>query len=466
MHSIPFNLIAMGGGFNGSNLFSFTATHTTMVFSLHFLDNEGNSCCIESVSIKESADNPALIDEYHDGQVICDLYSDESIPLTLSIDDFKNVSEKTQSYSKAFSLPSTKKNNRIFTCLYDVTKSVQADGFAFNPYRKTKAILKEDGYTIFDGFLKMIDINETEEELSYNVNLYSDIVSLKDTLGNKKIKDLQNGFTELEHNYNKDNVKQSWNGNLPVSPLPVGSHAGAAGATSTDVLKYPFCNWHGNIYLQGGQVKLDLLEDAFRPWIKCKYLVDRILTEAGFTYQSFFMQYTDFKRLYMDFNWGSDSSPSSTTNTSVILNIDNDTVIGTSGGGYSNLVFDNPPSVPLTDWDYANKRYTAQYANTHIQVTGQITFINDGTAKTVTARFREYISSLGGFIPSSVMQTQTVPANGQFNWAPFTGVTLPSAGDYLEIQVSYTGGGVLKQSGGTALLLLLEIYKTLRQAPY
>ena len=27
------------------------------------------------------------------GQVICDLYEDEDIPLTLSVDDFKNVAE-------------------------------------------------------------------------------------------------------------------------------------------------------------------------------------------------------------------------------------------------------------------------------------------------------------------------------------------------------------------------------------
>ena len=446
-HSMPFNLIAMGAAFNGQNLHTFTATHTTMVFSLHYLGNQGNGCCIESVSITESSDNPTMLDIWKDGQVICDLYTDESIPLTLSIDNFKNVAEKTQSYSKAFSLPSTKKNNKIFTCLYDVTKSAQADGFAFNPYRKTKALLKEDGYTIFDGFLKMIDINETEKELSYNVNLYSDIVSLKDTLGAKKIKDLANGFTELEHNYNKTTIKASWGGNLPISALPAGSHAGAAGATTTDVLKYPFCNWHGNIYLQSGQVKLDLLEDAFRPWLRCKYLVDRIISEAGFSYSSTFLNSSDFTKLFMDFNWGSDSSPSGDNGISVIINIDNDTAIGTSGGGYSNVVFDDPPSVPLTDWDYANNRYTAQFANCHIQVTGMLVFLNEDSApKTVTCRFREVIS--GTALPTSVSTTFTIPANDNQHWFPYQAMTLPTAGDYLEIQVSYTGGGTLKQSGG------------------
>ncbi len=88
-------------------------------------------------------------DELHDQQIL-DLYEDETIPLTLSVDDFKDVATKTQSYSKAFHLPATKKNNRIFGNLFEITK---ASGlFTFNPYKKTSVMLKENGFIVFEGF--------------------------------------------------------------------------------------------------------------------------------------------------------------------------------------------------------------------------------------------------------------------------------------------------------------------------
>ena len=43
------------------------------------------------------------------GSVICDLYEDEDIPLTLSVDNFKNVAEKVQSYSKGVFITCNKK---------------------------------------------------------------------------------------------------------------------------------------------------------------------------------------------------------------------------------------------------------------------------------------------------------------------------------------------------------------------
>ena len=89
--------------------------------------------------------------------------------------------------------------------------------------------------------------------------------------------------------------------------------------------------WNGGITqeqggTQHGWPELNHMNNAFRPWIKLKYLVDRIIGEAGFTYQSDFMEgignylnpqgnpanvakNPDFPRLFMDFNWGSKVTP-------------------------------------------------------------------------------------------------------------------------------------------------------------
>ena len=252
-----------------------------------------------------------------EGQVICDLYENEEIPLTLSVDDFKNVAEKIQSYSKDFNLPATKRNNKIFGNIFEITRTV-ANPYDFNPYAKTRSILKQNGFILFDGFLKLIDIQEREGEISYNVNLYAETIALADTLKNRTFDFID--FSELEHTYSKVAIKGSWyTDGLPLTnALPTGTYAGTAGASVTDVLKYPFVDWTGQILIANGATgnnatagkpELTSLEQAFRPFIKVKYLIDRIFSEAGYTYSSTLFDSTDFGKLFMDFNWGGSSMP-------------------------------------------------------------------------------------------------------------------------------------------------------------
>ena len=290
---------------------TFTANLTEEIFVMEY--NGTGGCTIASVSIKDAVNPPSQgYGDLFDGQVICDMYEEEDIPLTLSVDEFTKVAEKSQSYSKDFNLPATKRNNQIFNHLFDVTR-IQ-DSVNFNPYRKTKSILKQDGYTLFEGYLRLIDINDNEGEISYNVSLFSESVALKDILENKKFKDLN--LEELDHTYNKTNIKHSWTDSVGITlntPLQTTSNAydPALGVNKTNVLKYPFVNWIGdfNINNSTGNIILDTFEDAFRPWIQCKYLLDEIFDGTPFTYTSEFLESSDFTDLFMDFNWGAGNAP-------------------------------------------------------------------------------------------------------------------------------------------------------------
>ena len=250
-----------------------------------------------------------------DGQVICDLYEDEDLPLSLSVDDFKNVAEKVQSYSKAFKLPATKRNNRIFDNVFEITRA--DDGIIFNAYRRTQCVLKQDGFILFEGFLRLLEVTDKEGEISYNVNLYSEVIALADVLQDRTFADL--GFDELEHEYQFTNIKNSWNNTGTGIAYPNPNSSGFRDANST--VKYPFCNWNNQMLLDlvgstYGILKLNILEDAFRPWINIKYLIDRIFAnpDVPFTYTSNFFESTDFTNLYMDFNWGSDGIAVEETN--------------------------------------------------------------------------------------------------------------------------------------------------------
>ena len=252
--------------------------------------------------------------DLEDGQVICDLYAEEDIPLTLSIDDFKNVAEKVQSYSKDFDLPATKRNNQIFNNLFEVTRA--DDGLIFNPYVKTQCVLKQDGFILFEGYIRLINVKDKEGEISYNVNLYSEVIALADILKDSTFSDLD--LSELNHDYEYTNIQASWDGNLQLqTPLPANTFAGSQGDTTTAVVKYPFIDWNHQFFLDANfNPEMPNLNSAFRPCIQVKYLISKIFAAAGFSWTSDFFNTSmstggafDFDKLYMDFNWGNDENP-------------------------------------------------------------------------------------------------------------------------------------------------------------
>jgi len=289
---------------------SFTATSTDNTIMISYFNSVANNVTISSISVQPSAVAASgAIQLLDNGQVICDLYEDEDIPLTLSVDDFKNVAEQIQSYSKAFNLPATKRNNLIFNQMYEITRS--DDGIIFNPYVKTQCVLKQDGFLLFEGYMRMIDVSDKEGEISYNVNLYSEVTALADVLKDRTFSDLD--FTELTHDYTYANIRNSWQGILALTnPLQAGTFAGTVGASTTGVLKYPFVDWNHQFPVSSlGNPQLPNLESAFRPWVNMKYLVDMIFDapDTPFTYTSSFLDGSEFNDLYMDFNWGSENTP-------------------------------------------------------------------------------------------------------------------------------------------------------------
>ena len=261
---------------------TFTATTPTPIIVIARTAGASNSLSISSISMLPTGTAPTL----ENGQVICDLYEDEDIPLSLSIDNFKNVAEKVQSYSKAFKLPATKRNNQIFDNIFSITRTSQGN-ISFNPYLKTQCELKQDGFILFEGYLRLIDIEDKEGEISYNVNLYASVTSLADVLKDRTFTDIDLG--ELTHAFNKDNIKATWydTGAGPTFLLPNSSGFRDA----NDTLKYPFVDWTRQIPISdgtngvSGYPQLTNLSQAFRPFIQVKYLIDRILNEPNFPFR-------------------------------------------------------------------------------------------------------------------------------------------------------------------------------------
>ena len=427
----------------GTHTIQFTATNSIMVFVLTYFNNDDTNLEINAISIRENISSAPTIDVFKDGQVICDLYDEKNIPLSLSIDDFKNIHEKKQSFSKPFKLPATKRNNKIFTSLFDVTKSVKDDVFSFHPYKKTKAILKENGYTIFDGYLNLIDITQKNGEISYNVNLFGDTITLADTLKNKQIDDID--LTEISHDYTISNIVASQTGSVTyVEPS-------TSGYRSADTVKYPAVKWNGNSRVDNnGDIQLEKYEDFFRPFVNCKYLFDRIITEANFTYSSDFLNSTDFTKLYMDFNFGKNTAIIISNNTRNAYNYTEQfsntsftNIATTFWDQYATTAGNNP-----SYWSNTNHKFTANFDSTVLSITYDYPIKNvSGSTNTVTFRWVHKDSS-GNVLEEIDLISQGIGNNITVNFSGFF-TRVVEAGETLEPQFKSSTANDFKIEAGS-----------------
>ncbi len=454
---------------------TFTATETNETILIETRGAGSGNIFLDKVYLLPAGQsNSEVIEILGDGQVICDLYEDEEIPLTLSVDEFKNAAKQVQSYSKAFMLPATKRNNQIFENLFDVTRTSlgNAARITFNPYAKTQCILKQDGLVIFEGHLKMIDIQDKEGEISYNVNLYSQVTTLADILKDKKFNDID--FQELAHTYDKDSIKNSWyepssGTGLPLTnPLSVDSFAydttnqPAYGASQTNVLKYPFVDWNHQILIANGatgnnstnrQPELTYLEQAFRPFIQIKYLIDRIFNQddVPFSYTSSFFNTADFKKLFMDFNWGSTNNPLENEQNTYESYYCFDQGTGMSANyattsfsvlqlGYNiNLLGGTAPP----NYNFGTNILTSTTTNEAYTIQYQYSVENtSGSSQTVEFQW------LHNTTPINNTGTITIAANSTYHYTGIFGIQLNNT-DTLQAQFKAGAGSVIRQLQNT-----------------
>ena len=433
--------------------FQFQAQTTSDIVQINYTNTVADTFLISDISVVPQGVTPSFgTFALDDGQVICDLYQEEDIPLTISIDDFKNVAEQVQTYSKDFNLPATKRNNLIFNNMFEVTRA--DDGLIFNPYIRTQCVLKQDGFILFQGYLRMLDVQEQDGEISYSVNLYSEVIALADILKERTFSELD--FTELAHEYNKTEIKRSWNEN--PDPSITYTNPNTSGFRETyDTLRYPFIDWTGQIFLSSntgatgptfGAPTLPSLEAAFRPCIQLRYLINKIFEETPFTWTSNLFDSADFKKLYMDFNWGSNNSPvQSTSNATNTFYCWNGQVPHYAGTTYTNFVLDNtglayfvfPPN-----YNDVTNIITATTLNETYNINYDYLITNtDTVTRTVECR---YLKNTTDFDPSGVI---TLAAGASHYYQGNLNISLDT-GDTLQAQFKASSAGVIQQSNVSA----------------
>ena len=133
-----------------------------------------------------------------------DLFKDETISLTQSIQNVKDISKIFTDFSKTFNVPASKTNNKIFKHYYNYDISGGFDG-----RKKKSAKIELNTLPFTDGKIKLegVDLKNNVPH-TYKITFFGSTVALKDILGEDKLTGL-NTLTDLNKTYNAASIKTS-----------------------------------------------------------------------------------------------------------------------------------------------------------------------------------------------------------------------------------------------------------------
>ena len=224
-----------------------------------------------------------------------DLPSDFGIQINKSIADIREPESRSSDWTKTFTLPGTKTNNKLFTHLFDLNLSIRntsATNFNpdFNPNLKADALLMVDEVTQIEGFIRLLSIKVNDlNQIEYECSMHGQLADLFAKIADAKLADLD--FTEYNHILNANNIFNSWDTSI-VKNGSSGYVNFSGGAPTGEGYVY---GWVDNGTYADYQ---RLYTDNVTPYIYAKTVVDKIFSGAGYSYSSgSFFNSAQFKRL-------------------------------------------------------------------------------------------------------------------------------------------------------------------------
>ena len=129
-----------------------------------------------------------------------DLFDDESVKITDSIQNIRDIDKVFTSFTQTFNLPASKLNNQIFKHYYN---SDIDNGF--DARKKVEAVIELNALPFRTGKVKLEGVNLKDRKAhTYRVTFFGDISKLKDQLGGDKLSDID--FSDYDVNYSSSSV--------------------------------------------------------------------------------------------------------------------------------------------------------------------------------------------------------------------------------------------------------------------
>lgn len=348
-----------------------------------------------------------------------DLFQDEVISLTQTIQNVRDIEKVFTDFSKSFTIPASKTNNKIFKHYYNF----DIDG-GFDARKKVTARIEINHLPFRDGKIKLEGVDlRGNKPYAYKITFFGNTVNLKDKLGELKL----SALTWL------GNFTQDYTAAQVRSILTSGGQNVTVGATTyTDAITCPLITHTtqlfydssgtsypaypdpsgGNLYPSGTLhrgVYYGELKYAIRLWLIVKAIEEADLG-ITFTSDSFIKQTNNpqFYNLYMWMHRKKGSvfeededitdlytsfSPDSSSMTGVFLSTAALSIFGLGAGQYIDYTL-NVTTAPSNDYSIEIKKNGVTYATK--VVTGGGTTSLTGILTNSSFGYEVYITGSGG----------------------------------------------------------------------
>lgn len=230
-----------------------------------------------------------MIELIVEGQSV-DLAKDFDIQINKSIAKIQEPDKRESEWTKSFTLAGTKKNNKLFSYIFDTGQYIDNTTQllpSFNPSKKASALLLIEGVIHLSGFIRLLEVVKiNDKEVVYNCSMHGQVADLFTSAENLLLSQLD--FSRFNHVLNRDNVIDSWDNQI-----------------YEDGVQVPFDYGNGYVYCQMTPKKATLDQNT-NQWrvddhtvaLYAKTVIDKIFETTGYSYTSDSFFNTDtFKRL-------------------------------------------------------------------------------------------------------------------------------------------------------------------------
>jgi len=266
-----------------------------------------------------------------------DLYDDEPIKFNKSIQSIEEPTATTSNFTRTFRVPANSGNGQYFKAVFNVNST------DFDATKKADAYININNAYFVGGNIRLTAIytNGERSKVEYEIVFMGETSTFASVVAPKNMSEIN--LNALGHNFTYENVKLSWN-----------AGPGSTGGLLNGDVVYPLCEWgytYGDdnqpeqatlsVYTgtTGGSMKgftnslYPLLLTQFKPIVRAKRIWDAIFDDAGYTYESQFLDSMFFKNLYMV------STDVATSNAELVYTPY--AIIGIPYSGPTTLAFDN-----------------------------------------------------------------------------------------------------------------------------
>ena len=262
--------------------------------------------------------SPYLGTNLEESKVYLDLYDENPMLLNFQIDDYQELPVISSNFSRTFRIPATGNNNKFFqnafyvnSTDYDVSVKVPAEIFVDGEFFRKGQIRLNKIYT-----------NEFSDRTDYEIFFLGESKDFAGQVGEGFLNSLL--CFDLDHDLLMSNIVTSWDavagttnglldGNIVYPLVDMGYSWNDDGTPVENQIGINRTGYTG--YSKPFNVGANRIERTyFRPWLRAKYLIDKIFEGTDYTYTSNFLTSTLFDGLYVN---ATGNTAQSTINTEV-----------------------------------------------------------------------------------------------------------------------------------------------------